>query len=206
MGTHKLLLPLGGEALVRRTVRHVSAAGFDDVLVVGGHEHRRVLASLRDLPWRLTCAGSLSRDPVTAQRVRETVARLRLEDRVSLVGELDGEALDACYGQADVFVLATQQETYGMAVAEAVAHGLPVVATMTGAIPELVGNDAGILVPVGDPEALAESLARVLSDADLRVRLAEGARLRRNQLPTWDEAGRRMANALNPLFRAKADG
>ncbi len=93
-----------------------------------------------------------------------------------------------------------------MAVAEAVAHGLPVVATMTGAIPELVGNDAGVLVPVGDIEALAESLARVLSDADLRVRLAEGARLRRNQLPTWDEAGRRMANALNPLFRAKADG
>ena len=70
-----------------------------------------------------------------------------------------------------------------MAVAEAVAHGLPVVATMAGAIPELVGNDAGLLVPVGDTEALAESLARVLSDADLRVRLAEGARLRRNRLP-----------------------
>ena len=172
-----------------------------------GHETLlAALASLRDLPWRLTCAGSLSRDPVTAQRVRETVARLRLEDRVSLVGELDGQALDACYGQADVFVLATQQETYGMAVAEAVAHGLPVVATMAGAIPELVGNDAGLLVPVGDTEALAESLARALSDADLRVRLAEGARLRRNQLPTWDEACRRMANALNQLCRAKADG
>jgi molybdenum cofactor cytidylyltransferase len=49
MGTHKLLLPLGGEALVRRTVRHVSAAGFDDVLVIAGHEHERVVASLHDL-------------------------------------------------------------------------------------------------------------------------------------------------------------
>ena len=93
-----------------------------------------------------------------------------------------------------------------MAVAEAIAHGLPVVATTAGAIPELVGNDAGLLVPVGDTEALAESLARVLSDADLRVRLAEGARLRRNRLPTWDEACRRMANALNRLCRANADG
>jgi len=52
MGTHKLLLPLGGEALVRRTVRQVSAAGFDDVLVIVGHEHERVLASLRDLDVR----------------------------------------------------------------------------------------------------------------------------------------------------------
>ena len=49
MGTHKLLLPLGGEALVRRTVRQVSAAGFDDLLVIVGHEHDRVLASLQDL-------------------------------------------------------------------------------------------------------------------------------------------------------------
>lgn len=93
-----------------------------------------------------------------------------------------------------------------MAVAEAIAHGLPVVATMAGAIPELVGNEAGLLVPVGDTEALAESLARVLSDADLRVRLAEGARLRRNRLPTWDEACHRMANALTQLSRAKSDG
>jgi glycosyltransferase involved in cell wall biosynthesis len=77
---------------------------------------------------------------------------------------------------------------------------------MTGAIPELVGNDAGVLVPVGDTEALAESLAWVLRDTDLRVRLAEGARLRRNRLQTWDEACRRMAKALNQLRRAKADG
>jgi glycosyltransferase involved in cell wall biosynthesis len=123
-----------------------------------------------------------------------------------LLGELDDQALEACYGRMDVFVLATHQETYGMAVAEAIAHGLPVVATVTGAIPELVGNDAGLLVPVGDREALAESLARVLSDPDLRVRLADGARLRRNRLPTWDEACRRMANALNRLCRANADG
>jgi len=191
----------------------IARSGFIDLLCVGtvnqgkGHEILlEALALLRDLPWRLTCAGSLARDPVTARRVRDTLARLRLEDRVSLVGELDVQALDACYRRADVFVLATQQETYGMAVAEAVAHGLPVVATMVGAIPELVGNDAGLLVPVGDTNALARSLALVLSDADLRVRLAEGARLHRTRLPTWDEACSRMARALNRPSRARANG
>ena len=99
--------------------------------------------------WRLTCAGSLTRDPATAERVRATVARLGLEDRVSLVGDVDGDALAACYDSADVFVLATRQETYGMAVAEALAHGLPVVATTTGAIPELIGEERGAARPGG---------------------------------------------------------
>ena len=54
------------------------------------------------------------------------------------------------YDRTDVFVLATLRETYGMAVAEALAHGLPVVSTSTGAIPALVGTDAGLLVAPGD--------------------------------------------------------
>jgi glycosyltransferase involved in cell wall biosynthesis len=86
-----------------------------------------------------------------------------------------------------------------MAVAEALAHGLPVVATMTGAIPELVGDGAGLLVPVGDTPALVAALSRVLSDAGLRARLAEGARRMRDQLPTWEETSRRMAAALHSL-------
>ena len=86
-----------------------------------------------------------------------------------------------------------------MAVAEALAHGLPVVATMTGAIPELVGNDAGLLVPVGDAPALVEALSCMLGDAGLRARCAEGARRRRDRLPTWDEASGRLAAALDSL-------
>ena len=149
-----------------------------------GKGHESLLAALSAVPhreWHLTCAGSLTRHPETADRVRATVARLGLEDRVSLAGDLDGPALAACYDSADVFVLATRQETYGMAVAEALAHGLPVVSTMTGAIPELVGDDAGLLVPVGDTPALVEALSRVLGDAGLRARLAEGARRMRDR-------------------------
>jgi glycosyltransferase involved in cell wall biosynthesis len=167
-----------------------------------GKGHEALLVALSEVPhreWRLTCAGSLTRHPQTADRVRATIARLGLEDRVSLAGDLDGPALETCYDRSDVFVLATRQETYGMAVAEALAHGLPVVATMTGAIPQLVGSDAGVLVPVGDTPALVEALSRVLGDASLRARFAQGARRVRDQLPTWEEASGRFAATLNSL-------
>jgi glycosyltransferase involved in cell wall biosynthesis len=122
-----------------------------------------------------------------------------VEDRVILVGALDAVALAACYDRADVFVLATLHETYCMAVAEALARGLPVISTTTGAIPDLVGvgeRRAGLLVPPGDGAALTAALARVLGDAPLRQRLAEGARRVREGLPTWDRAVGIMAAAL----------
>jgi glycosyltransferase involved in cell wall biosynthesis len=134
-----------------------------------------------------------------AERVRTAVRRLRLEDHVSLVGELDDVELSECYDRADIFVLATLQETYGMAVAEALAHGLPVISTTTGAIPDLVGDDAGVLVPPGDVEALAAALAHVLSDTGVHAQLAEGARRARGRLTSWEEAVAKMAAALAGL-------
>ena len=167
-----------------------------------GKGHESLLAALsavRHREWRLTCAGSLTRHPETTYRVRAAITRFGLADRVTLAGDLDGPALEACYDRADVFVLATRQETYGMAVAEALAHGLPVVATMTGAIPDLLAEGAGLVVPVGDTYALTEALSRVLRDAGLRARLAEGARRVRDRLPTWEETSERMAAALDSL-------
>jgi glycosyltransferase involved in cell wall biosynthesis len=157
------------------------------------------LAALRTRSWHLTCAGSLTRHPPTAARLCEMVQRLGIQNRVSFAGDLDRLALAACYHQADVFVLPTQQETYGMAVAEALACGLPVVATMTGAIPELVGEAAGLLVPVGDTPTLTDALARVIDDAPLRSRLALGARRVRERLPTWDDASECMSDALRAV-------
>ena len=101
----------------------------------------------RPLPsrdWHLTCAGSLTRHPPTVARIRAIIQERQLEEHVSLVGELDAEQIEERYDRADVFVLATLRETYGMAVAEALAHGLPVVSTSTGAIPVLVGTEAGL--------------------------------------------------------------
>jgi glycosyltransferase involved in cell wall biosynthesis len=165
-----------------------------------GHEILlEALAAIPDRNWHLTCAGSVTRHPQTADRVRAAMRRLELEDHVELVGELDAAGLHECYDRADVFVLASLQETYGMAVAEAVARGLPVVGTRTGAIPDLVGQDAGLLVPAGNIDALAEALARVIGDASLRSRLADGAKRVRERLRSWEQAIDEMTVALGRL-------
>jgi glycosyltransferase involved in cell wall biosynthesis len=157
------------------------------------------LAAIQHVDWHLTCAGSVDRHPPTVQRLRVKLRAERLGSRVSLVGDLDDAALTTCYDKADLFVLATRHETYGMAVAEALAHGLPVISTATGAIPELVGDEAGLIVPVEDTRAFTAALLQALSDADLRARLAEGARRVRGRLPTWDDAAAKMAAALEPV-------
>ena len=170
-----------------------------------GHEILfRALAALPDRDWRLTCAGSLDRDPATVERLRARLRAGGLEDRVSLAGELDAGALEACYDSADVFVLATLHETYGMAVAEALAHGLPVVSTTTGAIPELVGTGGngetgGPAGAPGDAGALTAALTTIVGDARMREQLTEGARRVRDRLPTWDDAVDKMAAALAGL-------
>jgi glycosyltransferase involved in cell wall biosynthesis len=159
----------------------------------------RALGRLRHRPWRLTCAGSLERHPATVTGLREQLRADGLDDRVSFAGELDDGALAALYDSADLLVHASLHETYGMVVAEALARGLPVVGTATGAIPDLVGTDAGLLVTPGDPDALTDALSAALADGDLRVRLAAGARRVRDRLPTWDDAADKMAAALAGL-------
>ncbi len=162
-----------------------------------GHEILfKALAPLRHRDWRLSCAGSTTRHPATTERLRGLLRAERLEGMVALVGELDATGLAELYDESDVFVLATLRETYGMAVAEALARGLPVVGTTTGALPELVGDVAGLLVPPGNVDALREALGTVLDDAELRGRLAAGARGVRARLSTWEQAAVRMAEAL----------
>lgn len=180
--------------------------------VTAGKGHEILIRALAAVPhrhWLLTCAGSLDRDPATVERVRFILADTELEQYVSLAGELDADALEVCYNSADVFVLATLHETFCMAVAEALAHGLPVVSTRTGAIPELVrdGDDehrAGLLAPPGDLAAMTTILTEVTGNARLRGRLAEGARRVREQLPTWADAVDEMIAALSRMTPADA--
>ena len=159
----------------------------------------RALASISSRRWRLTCVGSLDRHPATAGQLRALLRAEGIDDRVELAGEVDAPTLARHYDAADVFVLPTLYEGYGMAVAEALACGLPVVSTNTGAIAELVGDDAGIVVPPGDVNALALALAELLDDAagGVRETLAQGARRARERLPTWDDAANKMADVLN---------
>ncbi len=163
------------------------------------------LARLRDRPWRLVLAGDVRRDAATAEAVRAAIAAAGIADRTEWLGEIDQQALAAVYDRADLFVLPSFHEGYGMAFAEALAHGLPIVGTRAGAIPETVPEGAGILVPPGDAQALAAALGRLLDDQAARAALRRGALLARAGLPRWPDQGRAFAALLAP-FRAAAAG
>jgi glycosyltransferase involved in cell wall biosynthesis len=156
----------------------------------------RALAPLADEAWHLTCVGGLDHDPGWTATIRAQVHTLGLDDRVSLIGALGRSELDRRYDRADVFVLPTWYEGYGMAVAEALARGLPVVSTATGAIGDLVGDAAGRLVPAGDAAALSAALAPLLRDAALRARLGAGAREAWGRMPSWIDAAVRTERVL----------
>ncbi|MGE0395037.1 MAG: glycosyltransferase [Vicinamibacterales bacterium] len=156
----------------------------------------RALAATGARHWHLTCAGSQTHSPDTAAKVRGLVAQLGLTAHVTFEGDLDGGGLAAAYADADVFALATRRETYGMAVSSAIAWGLPVVSTHTGAIPALVGDAAGIVVPVDDEPALTGALRRVLTDPGLRARLAAGALRAAERLPSWHDQATAFEHAL----------
>jgi glycosyltransferase involved in cell wall biosynthesis len=156
----------------------------------------RALARLIHLPWRLRCAGSADLDPATAAELFHQAIELNVSGRIAWLGQLDEAALAGAYHQADLFVLPSHYEGYGMALAEALARGLPIISTTAGAIPDTVPAGAGLLVPPGDDTALAEALARVMMDTELRQRLATGARAARADLPDWPMTCARFAAAL----------
>lgn len=157
------------------------------------------LAECAGLPWRLLCLGSTNRDPATAAAVTARIARHGLANQVILAGEGGDAQLAAAYRAADIFVLPSALEGYGMAFAEALAHGLPVVGSGDGAVRETVPDGAGLLVPVGDRAALREALASVIANDALRARLAAGARAAGKRLPDWSAAGRSFAAALDRI-------
>ena len=157
------------------------------------------LAGLRDHDWRLTCIGSLERDLAAAAALRRAIALEQLGGRITLVGERPAEVLSAAYRDADLFVLPSHHEGYGMVYAEALAHGLPVIATTAGAIFDTVPPGAAVLVPPGDALALREALRRVFSDEHLRAHLAAQAVLAATALPDWSAAAGHFAAALDRL-------
>jgi glycosyltransferase involved in cell wall biosynthesis len=181
----------------------LNRAGVPHVLSVGtlvprkGHDLLiAAFAMLQDLPWRLTIVGDPARDPSTTAALQRAIADAGLEQRISLVGALPPGELQQHYMAADFFVLASRYEGYGMAYAEAIAHGLPVVGTTAGAIPEAVSKAAALLVPPEDVPALAASLRRLLRDSATRYRLAHAARQAAQRLPRWQESAIAFTAAL----------
>lgn len=161
------------------------------------------LGRLTDLDWTCTLAGALDTDPAFVDRLRKQAADAGLTDRVHLAGELPRAALASAYAAADLLVLPSRAETYGMVVTEALGHGLPVVASAVGGVPEALGvvdhERPGMLVRPGDPDPLARSLRRWLEDPSLRHWLRHVVWSRRRTLPTWPATAAAVARALESI-------
>jgi len=185
-------------------VAAVTSGKGHDVLLDG-------LATAMDLPWTCACVGSLDRAPDFAAAVRRRARDSGMGDRVRFPGPRTGAELARAYAAADLLVLASHAETYGMVVTEALARGLPVLATEVGGVPEALGHGKdrtrpGLLVPPGDPAAIGAALRRWLADAELRARLRRAARERRASLRPWAATTRDVARALTAVASSAERG
>jgi glycosyltransferase involved in cell wall biosynthesis len=180
------------ETLTLLTVGAIVPRKGYDVLV-------EALARLKDHPWRLVIVGDNTRSPETAAGLDEDIARYGLSDRIEIAGPVSEKRLAELYAAADLFVLPSRFEGYGMAYTEAVARGVPVVGTNAGAIPDTVPPGAGILVPPDDVEALAATLRRLIDNEPEREQLAAGARAASTSFPTWRESAVLFASVLDGL-------
>jgi glycosyltransferase involved in cell wall biosynthesis len=188
---------VAGEALL--CVAAVTPGKGHDVLLAA-------LATMTELSWRCVCVGRLDRDPEFVETLRRRALDSGLSDRLGWPGPRTGVELERSYAEADLVVLPSRAETYGMVVAEALARGLPVVATDVGGVTEALGYGAGgvrpgLLVPPDDAAALATALRTWLGDAGLRERLRRAARERRESLAGWPATTSVIAAVLAEVSR-----
>ena len=185
--------------------RHLLCVGA----VTPGKGHDLLLAALTtiaDLDWRCICVGTLTKSPEFVDDLSRDIRSAGLDDRLVLTGPRTGRDLEASYADADVLVLASRAETYGMVVTEALARALPVVAPHVGGVPEALGEAPdgrrpGLLLPPADVAALADSLRRWLCEPDLRQELRDAADLRRAGLRGWSDTADRVAGVLAEVAR-----
>jgi glycosyltransferase involved in cell wall biosynthesis len=185
-------------ATAGQTVRLLSVGaivprkGFDILIAA--------LAALNELPWHLTIAGDSTRDAACAARLDAEIAEYALADRVAVLGAVADERIAELYQTSDLFVLASRFEGYGMAFAEAIAHGLPVIGTTAGAIPDTVPQGAGVLVPPDDPQVLAAVLRRLIENPNERERMSARAREACGTQPSWVQSAKLFAEAIERVL------
>ena len=145
--------------------------------------------------WQAVIAGRVQ-DEGVYNALLAMRADLGLEARVTFAGELEADALSACYHQASIFALATRYEGYGMVLSEAQLHGLPVVSCAVGAVPQTVAGGGAILTAPDDPDAFAAALSKVLQDGTLRENMARDSRATSASLPCWQDTAAIMRAAI----------
>jgi glycosyltransferase involved in cell wall biosynthesis len=178
------------------------------VAAVAHHKgHDVLLGALASLPyrrWHCRCVGPLDREPQFVAELRRQAQLDGTDTRVTFTGPQTGPDLEAAFCSADVLVHPARVEAYGLVVTEALAHGLPVITTATGGLPDALGAAPdgvrpGLLVPAGDAFALAHAISAWLTYEDLRRRLRRAARARRRGLPTWAMTVERIGQVLQAV-------
>ena len=162
----------------------------------------RALAPLADQPWTLSIVGPV-RDDVLRTSLETQIASAGLASRIRLLGARTETELDDIYSTADIFVMPSLFEGYGMVLGEAMARGLPIVCTTGGAAAETAPNTAALKVSPGDAVAFGTAVARLLDDATLRAQMADAAWAAGLMLPTWDDAAKRIAAVLKAVARGR---
>lgn len=161
------------------------------------------LAGLDDLSWTLTIAGDDTRHAQEVAVLQAQIAASPVRDRIALRGALPNSELAALYTSSHAFVMSSLYEGYGMVLSEALAHGLPIVATRAGATAQTVPDAAALKVEPGDVVGLREALRRMISDADLRQRLADQSWSAGQSLPQWQDTARRIATVVERVARER---
>ena len=158
-----------------------SRDGIVRLCSVGSLTPRKAYAELVDAlaqvggDWRLTIAGSLDFDPAYARTIADRIEGSGMSGKIALAGALGAREVAASYAASDAFVTASHFEGFGMAISEAVAHGLPIVASQEVAAAGAAPPDAMLTHPAGNVAALAGNLRRLVNDGQLRARLADAS-------------------------------
>ena len=134
----------------------------------------------------------------------ELIGRLGIEEMVTFTGRVSMEGLVHHYHAAEIAVTASTYEGFGFPAAEAMACGVPVIATQVGALPEVVkGEETGLLVPPRDAYALAAAIERLHGDGELRQRLAAAGRRRVERCFSWEQAARQVVDVYQEVLAAR---
>lgn len=158
----------------------------------------QALSRVQDLAWTAALIGSQDADPGYAARVRAAVEHYGLESRISITGELTGDALEEQWHAADLSVLISRSESFGMSVTESLAHGVPVLVRRgTGAVEALGDTRAGTALDLSDPGKLASTLRSWLTDHAQQQTWRNAAMTARGHLKGWGSTAAIVLKALD---------
>lgn len=200
VSSEKITVALPGTAKRERGSRRASPPVILSVASItprkGHADLIAALAEISDLEWTASFIGSKAFDPGYAAEIESAVAAAGLSHRITLTGEVSADALDQAFANASLFALPSHYEGYGMAFAEAMSAGLPIVGCRAGAVPDVVPPDAGFLVEPGDRNALATALRTLLTDTHAARRMGDMAFAHAASLPDWTATSRIVRQAV----------